>query len=507
MKFFIQNYKMLEPYKHRDKTFIYIDDRFYSFGTCYGFSEKMFTKPRRCWMVFSENKILCGDAAFKSIEKIKFPVFEDPTIIQNMTDSIPKHYTERIVLKSRKLNPNVSTSKIIINMCYFTMIDYIVEEFIKAVKTNKYILDKVAVILDTNMNKYVREEIRYIFLTISRIKGFKIQFVDVEEAIADRLSLKECNGKNFTLKNNCLFLHVDVTRTEFVLRLYKAEHSKENNYVVLPLSSDKKNYIVIGKKVLDYILETFKQFGNFESKSPLEKFIIDNEFRKKLNLPMNRMNKLTKCSFSVYTSDSKLVDVIQLNEFDLAMINNTLNIGILNFNTYTIGTQRYILTEIVKRLGRNPLSKYGSITKIVCDYEGFSEPFLPELLKDNVDVNFYNVEFVESRSICRFDQLNLFDRIDRARVEVMVQIINWIKKHINEYKELKYIVSDMMDTGYINLFENEVKYWTNKRRDMRDLIISELTIDNKDMFNHSAGAYYLYNHQKKFIAESDLFYD
>ena len=189
------------------------------------------------------------------------------------------------------------------------------------------------------------------------------------------------------------------------------------------------------------------------------------------------------------------------------MINNTLNIGILNFNTYTIGTQRYILTEIVKRLGRNPLSEHELITKIVCDYEGFSEPFLPELLKDNIDVNFYNVEFVESRSICRFDQLNRFDRIDRARVEVMVQIINWIKKHINEYKELKYIVSDMMDTGYINLFENEVKYWTNKRRDMRDLIISELTIDNKDMFNHSAGAYYLYNHQKKFIAESDLFYD
>ena len=494
---------MLKPYEHKDKTFIYIDEKFYSFGTCYGFSEKMFTKPQRCWMAFPEDRILCGDEAYKSIERIKFPVFEDPVRIQQILNSINEHYIQKLEFSFDGISMEKPLPTIHVNICYYIMVCHIIMSFYQNTKIYGYKLEEVTVFISDLINTHIVDEIKQIIIELANTFNFKVQFVNLTEAILDRLSIKDCSSTLYAPRNPCQLLTIDIGSEKTKLELFKGKQYKNKNYIRFIIDPLGGEYIIIDYNGFNKILGLFNNFKDFKEKTLDEQLEIDNAFRKALNLPYYKMNEIIYCTFNFeYHISNPVVEWKELNKFtnlnkeDFEKIKQLFGSQLQVFNNLNIDQQLEILKNIGKEINKEIFPESDRLIKqVTYRHDYFLCHPLPTLFGNINIINFYSIDLYKSSIInCGNNNIEvLFEEIKQFIDE------NFDKTYENN-KELKYIINDVY-FKYNSKFEIGFKENVINKVE-RYIEMSELPITENSEFNYTAGAYYLYNHQYIFNKNS-----
>lgn len=552
---------MKTPYNKTNKTFICIDDQNYSFGSCQKFNYEIFDK-QHCYMSFlGDCRILCGNDAYESTSSIRFPIFTNPERIKQDLEKIKSHYIQRLDLEFCGIKLN-KVAKIPIGYCYFMMINYIVESFVENVNKNGYSLDEVTVFLSDTMNEYVLRNIKDILLIAAGIKRFKIEFVSLAKAIADRISLRDCSGI-YVHEHNCQFLTIDIGTENTRLELFKGMHSKEENYIRIFFDRTCENYVDIEKNKYDEILKSFDNFKNFEKKSFDDQLKIDNDFRKLLGI--EAMNSIIYCNFKIYSSFEEglyeITDEISLGQSEFENIPSDLHKKLEKFNILDTEEQIEILKNIgIEKIGNQSLSIFNKDTQYIhCnESKSFSLQLLP--LEIPKEINFYEIKSVASEiiNLGRYDfeeeYLKVLGEISKSKFtdgfvannrynsRVMAinnlrylgyitnnkkfidlegkmhiidlsdvfkkiicyfdELIDKIEKFVDRYFERNYDEFNSLDYIIIGksnpLFDRRFmdRGFTNLR--YPKIWMSHLDLDDIELFNYSAGSYYLYNHQHDF---------
>lgn len=397
---------METPFKHTNKTFIFINEEYYAFGTCTDLADTLFNKLQPCYMAFENRDTICfGKDAYNSSSRIRFPVFANPEKIQETLKMLEGHHIQKVNLRSRglKIEGSFINNEFPVCFCYDLMINYIIDSFVKAVAEYNYTADEVVVFFPTGLNDILLKYVQNLLLAAAHHHKFKIQFVNASEALRDRLSLRECNSMDYQPSGNSQFLTIDIGTEHTRLEFFKGKHAQRENGVELMFNSKEKiDNIFMTKSEFDRIRKSVTNIDSFDFKCRDDQLIIENEFRSKFG--MKNVNSRVYCVLKIYKSHDDdfrddLIQTVSLTREEFDKIPNDLYAQLGNFDKCNKYTQRNILKELEQRIGRPNLFKIDGINcfAVIDVFNGFS---LPLAVKTTVrKINFYDIESVEEQVI------------------------------------------------------------------------------------------------------------
>lgn len=387
---------METPFTHTNKTFICITEEAYAFGTCAGTSSKLFEGPKPCYMAFPGNdRIIFGKSAYESTTRIRFPVFGNPEKMQEILNLVEDHHIQVLDIQSNgcKIQGAVDNG-IPICYCYDMMINFIVESFVEEVPKYGYTLDEVTVFLPSGLHDAVMNHIKKLLLIASLHHGFKIQFVNVKEALKHKLSLEICNSMAFKASENTQFLTIDIGAAHTRLEFFKGKHLDRENIIEIFFDGNQTNSIKLLKSEYQKIVNSIEDFDNFRHQSRDNQLRIENEFRRKLGI--QEMNSRIYGIFDVYKigeddEDDVLIKTISLNRVQFERIKPAVYNKMNQFDKLNESEQVEIFKEITS-------CEFPQDVRIVLKkFNTFALPVMANI--PCKEINFYGVETVEEKII------------------------------------------------------------------------------------------------------------
>lgn len=339
--------------------YLTITEEFYVFGSCDGYKVVPRIEPEHCWVSIDNDKIICGNDAYKLKNEVRFQIF---TIIPDRNEYVTQ-FPKGIQLSN----------------CYDSMLEYINKKIFKTIKNQ---IDSIVLIVSPTIilatYNYIKQNIRRILS--EKNSQIKIQSYTLSSAFEAALYYEVANTRQpgqeeepeYNEEKYFLTINFDNTKTQIELFKGHQYHGIEKTITIGINDDDEKPKYL---RIFHDTYEDIKKLINLskEINQGEEILKLENQFRKLLN----------GC---ILESSEKFKENNYVSSYRLQITTNSL---FQSFKKYTIEPKETILLDevLIKKLDSGIID--------VSDYEEIKLKFDKKEWPDRKNIKF--VKIVENR--------------------------------------------------------------------------------------------------------------